>query len=563
MALLVVLAACRASDGPGGAAVPAGDQVEAARPSTPLRFDDDLIAVTVRHLGAGDAAGRFRTEAERAELVALYPRGGAIALWLDGEGRLTDAARDALALVASSDAHGLVPGDYRAGALADFAADLAAGHPPETLARFELSLSLHVLRYWRDLHLGRVDPRTLRFRLNAPVDDHDFPAMLRAAATGGRLGAATDELVPPLVLYRSLVTALGHYRELAHREQPLDVPAPRRSIKPGDAVEGLASLRERLVLVGDLPAEAPPATDVYEGWLADGVKRFQSRHGLIPDGAVGRSTLAALQVPLGARVRQLELALERLRWLPHLEEEGFLAVNIPMFRLWGWGRVPPDGSPAFDMGVIVGRALDTQTPVFIDQMDHLVFRPHWNVPPSILRGEILPAIVRDPTYLARNDMELVGGPGGDARAVAVSDESLALLRQGRLRVRQSPGPKNALGLVKFVLPNDDNIYMHGTPAPQLFGRARRDFSHGCIRVEDPVKLAEWLLRDQPDWTRERILAAMNGSASRRVGLTRPVQVLLFYLTAVVLPANGSVHFADDIYGHDRRLARALAERSEN
>jgi murein L,D-transpeptidase YcbB/YkuD len=371
------------------------------------------------------------------------------------------------------------------------------------------------------------------------------------------VGAVTDELAPPLVLYRSLVTVLARYRDLAPRGQPVTLPTPKRSFKPGDRVEGLASLHARLVLVGDLAEDAAIPGEVYEGRVVEGVKRFQARHGLEADGALGHATLAALRVPLTARVQQLELALERLRWLPHLEDEGFLAVNIPMFRLWGWGRMPPDGSPAFDMGVIVGRALNTQTPIFVEQMRHIVFRPYWNVPPSILRGEVLPAIDRDPKYLARNDMEIVAGAGDDGRVVAQSEESIALLRQGKLRVRQRPGPRNSLGLVKFVFPNDDNVYMHGTPAPQLFGHARRDFSHGCIRLEDPLKLVEWVLRDQPEWTRERILAAMQAPAPRQVALSKPIQVLLFYLTAVVLPADGAVHFAEDIYGHDLKLARAL------
>ena len=283
------------------------------------------------------------------------------------------------------------------------------------------------------------------------------------------------------------------------------------------------------------------------------MRRFQGRHGLDADGALGKATLAALAVPVAQRTTQLELALERLRWLPHLDEHGFLAVNIPMFHLWGWGARPVRGTPDFEMDVIVGRALDTETPVFVEELRYLIFRPYWNVPPSILRNEILPAIARDRSYLDRQNMEIVAGAGDDASALEATDENLARLRTGGLRVRQRPGPKNSLGLVKFVFPNDDNIYMHGTPAPQLFGRARRDFSHGCVRVADPVKLAEWLLRDRPEWTRERVLAAMQGPASERVTLTRPVQVILFYLTAVVMPEDGSVRFADDIYGHDGRL----------
>lgn len=187
--------------------------------------------------------------------------------------------------------------------------------------------------------------------------------------------------------------------------------------------------------------------------------------------------MAALNVPLPSRVRQIELALERLRWLPHLDNQRFVAVNIPMFRLWAWDGIRPGGVASFQSGVIVGRALDTRTPVFVEELRDIVFRPYWNVPSSILRHEILPAIAKRPDYLRSHDMEVVSGPGQP------------------LRVRQRPGPANALGLVKFVFPNDDDVYMHGTPAQALFGRARRDFSHGCVRVEDPVGFAQWALAD--------------------------------------------------------------------
>ena len=259
-------------------------------------------------------------------------------------------------------------------------------------------------------------------------------------------------------------------------------------------------------------------------------------------------------------MRQIELALERLRWLPHLGTERFIAVNIPMFHLWGWDSIPANGAPSFGMGVIVGRALNTQTPVFVEEMQYLIFRPYWNIPPSITRHEILPALERDPDYLERQDMEIVAGPGDDARPVALTADTLAQLRQGRLRVRQRPGAKNALGLVKFVFPNDSNVYLHGTPAPQLFSRPRRDFSHGCVRVEDPVALAEWALKGQDDWTRDQVVTAMNANQSRRVNLARPIQVILFYLTAVVMPEDGSIRFAEDIYRHDTRLDDALTRR---
>ena len=179
-----------------------------------------------------------------------------------------------------------------------------------------------------------------------------------------------------------------------------------KKLVQGDAYAGSAGLRERLVAHGDLPADAVNLADRYDDVLAAAVQRFQRRHGLDTDGTIGRATLAALNVPPSARVRQIELAMERLRWLPHRSGRPFIAINIPMFRLWAWDAGAPEGTPALGMGVIVGRALRTQTPVFADQMTHLIFRPYWNVPRSILRNEVLPAAERDPTYLARHDMEL-------------------------------------------------------------------------------------------------------------------------------------------------------------
>ena len=229
-----------------------------------------------------------------------------------------------------------------------------------------------------------------------------------------------------------------------------------------------------------------------------------------------------------------------------------------MFTFWAWDSIPPTGAPSFGMRAIVGRALNTQTPVFVEEMRQVVFRPYWNVPRSILTKEILPLLARNPSYLSLHDLEMVRGQGDDAHAEADTNENHALLRQGALRLRQRPGPGNALGLVKFVFPNDANVYMHGTPAPELFGRSRRDFSHGCVRVEDPAALAAWVLRNDPQWNQERIQEAMSGPTTQSVDLANPIQVILFYVTAVVMPEDGTIHFAEDIYRHDQRLDRALA-----
>ena len=471
-------------------------------------------------------------------------------------------ARIALAIIEDAASDGLRPADYGAADLAhlELAIDAVDVPPVRDLAAFDLQLSLGMLRFWRHLHEGRVDPRAIGFKMSVPADNHDFAGALREALDDHELQEATERFRPPLVLYRSLRRALAEYRARAEAPAFEKLPEPAKSVKPGDSYPYLAELARQLVTLGDLGSEVPvPA--LYEGAIVDGVRRFQERHGLEPDGVLGRGTLAALNVPMAERVVQIELALERLRWMPHLSTDRFLAVNIPMFQLWGWDGVPPDGTPTFGMRVIVGRALSTETPVFAEEMRHVIFRPYWNVPPSILRGEIIPALRRDPRYLEKHDMEIVAGQGDRSPVVPATPENIARLGSGSLRVRQRPGPSNSLGLVKFVFPNDDNIYMHGTPAPQLFGRPRRDFSHGCIRVQDPVRLAEWVLAGEGEWTRERIVGAMNGTSPRQVNLARPIQVVLFYITAVVMPGDGTVRFAEDIYRHDARLRKALAGRT--
>ena len=508
---------------------------------------------------------RLRTALLLWLLASIWLAGPARAVpvdpvWLDATGRPNASAHDALRLLADAVADGLAPSDYRAAELAEQAAALAS--VPDATASpqpaFERELDAAMRHYLHDLHFGRIDPRALGFRLARPgAAAPDFAALLQAAAAAGRVPQAVAELRPQLGQYAKLREALARYRVLAADGSLVSLPfaAP---VKQGESYRGGAELHRLLVALGDIPADAPPTQD-DDAMLAEGLKRFQTRHGLAADGVIGRATLAALKVPLAHRVQQLELALERLRWLPDLRARPFVGINIPMFRLWAWDPAAPDSAP-ISMGVVVGRALNTQTPVLLEEMRYVVFRPYWNLPRSIVRNEVLPAVARDPGYLQRNDMEIVRGGGDDAQAVAASSENLAALREGGLRLRQRPGPKNSLGLVKFIFPNDANVYLHDTSAPQLFGRARRDLSHGCVRVEDPVTLAQWVLKDQPGWTRERIQAAMAGTSPLRVDLTRPLPVILFYMTAMVMPADQTLYFADDIYGHDTKLARALARR---
>ncbi|HMD48707.1 MAG TPA: L,D-transpeptidase family protein, partial [Bryobacteraceae bacterium] len=257
--------------------------------------------------------------------------------------------------------------------------------------------------------------------------------------------------------------------------------------------------------------------------------------------------------PLKHRCRQLALTLERWRWIPASFSRPPIIVNIPEFRLHA---LNDRHETELEMKVVVGGAYRHQTPVFTNDMTHVIFRPYWNVPLSIQRAELVPKITQDSSYLAANDYEIVDARGKPFEG-GITAEVVAQLRSGRLAIRQKPGPQNALGFIKFMFPNEYNVYLHGTPAKALFSRSRRDFSHGCIRVERPEELAAWVLRGLPEWTPQRIGDAENGANTLQVNLPHPIPVLILYGTAVV-SASGEVHFFDDIYGHDRSLEEVLS-----
>jgi murein L,D-transpeptidase YcbB/YkuD len=301
--------------------------------------------------------------------------------------------------------------------------------------------------------------------------------------------------------------------------------------------------------LGDLQSGTDPQG--YDDTVAEAVKHFQLRHGITADGKLGASTVRELNTPLAARVRQLDDALERWRWMPLEFPQPPVIVNIPEFRLRAFEGGQKVG---VRMNVVVGKAAPTQTPVFTDNIRYIVFRPYWNVPPSIIRSSVIPGINRaGSSYLAKEQFEVTGGCGGSDLAAG--------LRSGKCSVRQKPGPKNSLGLIKFIFPNSNNVYLHSTPATQLFSQSRRDFSHGCIRLERPAELAAFLLRDQDGgkWTEAAVQQAMDsGSDNRQVNLQATVPVLILYVTAVV-EEDGGVYFFDDIYGHDRKLDAVLAK----
>ncbi|HEY1494828.1 MAG TPA: L,D-transpeptidase family protein [Candidatus Solibacter sp.] len=364
--------------------------------------------------------------------------------------------------------------------------------------------------------------------------------------------------VPPDEYERTL-RALDQYRALAAEPDEVFVPVTG-TIKPGDSYSDAPFLIRRLSLLGDLPADAVPGdSEIYNGELVEAVKRFQSRHGLKPDGRIEATTLGQLNVPLRVRVRQLELAAERWRRHPYDSARPAIVLNLAEFRLRAYGGASAGPDPELEMKVVVGKAPDHKSPILLSQLDAVIFRPYWKVPVSIQRNELLPLMRKDPSWVSANNFELVTPEGELADEEMPYDDILEDIGTGKLQLRQKPGPKNSLGLVKFVFPNDYGVYMHDTAAHSLFARERRDLSHGCIRVEKPAELAEWVLREQADWPRERIDEAMQGSEPLCVKVKRPIQIVMMYSTASVMK-NGEVHFFRDIYGEDAALEKELAAR---
>ena len=486
--------------------------------------------------------------------------------WFSGT-QLTRPAANLLAEMRAAESRGLDSSDYGGNALATAVAALPPTADVARVARLDAVFTASAGRFVTDLHSGRIAPRAAGHDLDVPHADLDLDTALAALATTRDTQAVLDDYEPGLHHYALLKQALQRYRELALEPGLGDLPRlPKRSIKPGEAYAGMPALRRLLRALGDLRnGEATPAIGTPEEALLDVVStaalaRFQRRHGLAADGALGASTYAALTRPLSERVRQIELSLERARWLPPRLDSAPIIVNIPQFKLFGF-FTPQDREDAMlTMNVIVGRTFPSQnTPVFAADMRYVVLRPYWDVPPSIVREEFLGRLRADPAWVTRNGYEIVDGQGDDARVVTPSADAVAALARGALRLRQQPGPANALGLAKFMFPNRYNVYLHGTPAQSLFAQVRRAFSHGCIRVEDPVELAQYVLRGDARWTREAIVAAQQGGGPTRINLAAPIRVMILYATAIATE-SGEVLFFEDLYGHDQKLLRQLRKR---
>lgn len=492
----------------------------------------------------------------QAEVKEFYMRTGGTLGWVR-DGRPTPQATAMIALFADSDNKGLVPEDYDASRWPARLQKLSGSASDTDLASFDAAMTVSAMRYVRALHVGRVNPKTLGLKLNVDEHDYDLGEFVCDKIIASSDPAAVVKSVEPVFPgYWRALDALRRYHEFARVDSGKQLTVPAKPIPPGGNYPDIARLTQILQLVGDLPAGATvdPNSTVYEGAVVDAVKSYQIRHGEFGDGHLKAEMIKEMNVPKQQRVRQIELTLERWRWLEHSFPQPPVVVNLPEFKL----RAYDDNHQiALYKTVIIGRAYGHKSPVFEKQMKYVVFRPYWEVTPTIQRAEIVPHIEKDRDYIAKKNFEVVTPDGQVVTDGTINDDVLAKLKSGQLRVRQKPGPTNSLGLVKLIFPNEDNVYLHGTEAPELFSREERDLSHGCIRVDKPADLAAWALRHNEGWNLDRVMATMNGTQDNiTVNLVKPIPVLIIYGTVVVDEKN-TVFFFDDIYGYDKLLDEAL------
>lgn len=488
-------------------------------------------------------------------LLKFYEPTAYAPVWIQGT-TPTPQATAILAIFGSAWKKGLVPEDYDASRWEQRIQSLQSqGGDP---GAFDVALTVCAMRYVSDLHIGRINPKHFKFGLTVEDKKYDLAQFLRdKLVSAPDPAAAMGEVEPTFLTYRRTEDALVRYTEWALSDNGEKLPVPAKALDPGQPYDGVARLVSLLRLVGDLPPDFQvPNSGTYDASIAAGVKNFQRRHGLDDDGRLGPTTVKQLNVPLKERVQELQLTLERWRWLPTQFSAPPILVNIPDFRL---RALDENNKIALEMPVVVGKAMSTQTPVFTRDMTFIVLRPYWNVPPGIFGRTVLPAIKKDRNYVASKRFEVTTMDGKVVTSGAISDDVLAQLQARKLTVRQKPGPDNSLGLVKLMFPNEYNVYLHSTPQQDLFEKSRRDFSAGCVRVGKPAELTAWVLRNNPDWTLERVRQGMEtGQDNVTVKLARPVPVFILYGTAIAYE-NNEVHFYDDIYGHDAKLAQALAK----
>lgn len=515
----------------------------------------DQVAEQLRdRLEVATAAGEHRdADPERSPLHRFFVDRVYRPAWSE-HGQPSARADELLAVLAESRSHGLSPAAYGYEELRGQLQDWPEAPSPGAVADLELQLTRVWLQLAEDALTGQLNPDIVApdWELQPPPSE-DLVQALREGLEEKDVGEAIRRLYPDQENYHQMRQALAHLRALAERgEYPRMPRGPL--LRVGDRDPRVETLRNQLWLLGDLDEEAPGSDTLYDSALEAVVRDFQHRHGLQVDGVVGPRTLAALNTPPAERAEQLRVNLERVRWMPRALGERYILVNIAGFSM----TVHEAGETVMQQRVVVGRDY-RRTPVFTGNMTYLVLNPSWEVPHRLATRDVLPLIQRDPDYLERMGFRVLQGWGAEEQKI--DPETLDWDRYSHrffpYRLRQLPGPQNAMGRVKFMFPNRHNVYLHDTPSRELFQQPRRAFSSGCIRVERPLALTAWLLRDQPQWSPEDIDQALESRRERTVPLRRGVPVHLQYWTAWT-EADGTLHFRDDLYNRDSGVAATLA-----
>ena len=488
----------------------------------------------------------------QAQVQQFYGSAGYEPAWLRA-GVPTRQALEMIKVLQDADQEGLEPEDYDASRWAHRLNVLRGPHGAVEQAPFDAALTVCAMRYASDLQVGRINPRHLAFEWKNGDEKLDLAEFVRQRlVSGSDPGSELAKVEPQLAAYQRLRRALQHYMELAKS----DGGEKLGPVVPGERYQGIGRLTSLLRLLGDLPEDARlgAGSTVDDQPLVDAVQRYQRRHALEATGKLDSETIASMNVPLVVRLDAMRLGLERYRWLPYKTDEPRIEVNLPEFRLRcldGQGRI------ALTMLVNVGGEYNYQTPLLEDQVQYLVFRPYWYPPPDILRTAILPELRRDPS-LDDVNLEVIDGKGIQSGRVTAA--MLQRMRSGKVTVRERPGTGNSEGLVKFIFPNPYDVYLHDTPAGgDPFSGKERVFSHGCIQVQEPARLAAWVLRNTPGWDLRRVETAMHqGRNNDRVDLASPMPISIVYETAVA-DESGEVYFFPDSYRSDAMLEGQLAK----